>query len=57
MDLFRIVMFEQQKAAKLKSVLKGALLGLFSGNLRKQTNDTTHNSASSEAGNNKLSSD
>jgi rhamnosyltransferase len=57
MDLFRIVMFEQQKAAKLKSVLKGALLGLFSGNLRKQANDTTHNSASSEAGNNKLSSD
>lgn len=46
MDLFRIVMFEQQKSAKLKSVLKGIGLGLFGSGLRKQTIDSSANTAS-----------
>ncbi|ODB86318.1 hypothetical protein A3195_11875 [Candidatus Thiodiazotropha endoloripes] len=46
MDLFRIVMFEQQKSAKLKSVLKGVGLGLFGSGLRKQAINSSANTAS-----------
>jgi rhamnosyltransferase len=35
MDLFRIVMFEQQKSAKLIAVLNGVGLGLFGSGLNK----------------------
>lgn len=44
MDLFRIVMFEQQKSAKLRSVLKGVWQGLFGTGLRKQGIDSSANS-------------
>ncbi|MEJ2622161.1 MAG: glycosyltransferase family 2 protein [Candidatus Thiodiazotropha sp.] len=57
MDLFRIVMFEQQKSVKLGSVLKGVVIGLFSWELRRQPNDTPQRRASGDAGSNKFSND
>jgi rhamnosyltransferase len=54
MDLFRIVMFEQQKSAKLRSLLKGVWLGLFSRDLGKQAAHAPARNVSVDAASDKL---